>query len=357
MFARDLIVACTAGLALSGFAACGESDSDPSSGGTGGTAGAGGAAGASGTAGTGGTGGTGDTGGTGGTGDTGGTGGTGDTGGTGGNGGAAASSGAAGSNGGALTVAEWVVEQEHFAFVHGTYGKGTYCGAFEKGAIPGYEDVRCTDTGSYIFGVNQDGTLRMEETIYLHRISTPDPDGTFPWFVDNGYSGSMFWKLTPTTPALDAVDDTEAMEFDMIAEGGTGNDPYWEAFGASGLQVRIILARGQADDALLEWTTADYDDGTSTWVDRPDGDLFPGWFIEHYPDGAFSSVVCPAADRIAGATISDCEGGTLATGPGYCAPKCRMATDEDPNGANGLDACAGSDLAERPRATALLPTP
>lgn len=34
-----------------------------------------------------------------------------------------------------------------------------------------------------------------------------------------------------------------------------------------------------------------------------------------------------------------------------------MATTADPSGANGLPACAGADLAELPRAKALLPKP
>lgn len=252
-------------------------------------------------------------------------------------------------------LTDWILEQRTFAFVHGTYGKGSYCGAFEKGAIPGYESVRCTDSGTYVFSLNSDGTIRMQETVYVHRISTPDPDGTFPWFVDGGYSGSVFWKLTPTTPSLGDVSDTDAVEFDVIADGGEGPDPFWADLGGSGMRFRMILARGGAPDSLLEWTTADYDDVAGTFADRSTGDRFPGWFIEHYPDGAFSTYACDEADVIPGASIPDGNGGTLLRGPGYCAPRCRMATTADPNGANSLPACAGDDLAERPRADALLP--
>lgn len=202
-----------------------------------------------------------------------------------------------------------------------------------------------------------DGTLRMEETIYVYKISTQNPDGEWPWFVDGGYSGSVYWKLTPTSPALANVEVADAMEFDVVADGGTGNDSYWADLGSSGMQFRMILARGQAEDSLLEWTTADYDDTDKTWTDRPTGDLFPGWFIEKFPEGAFSTTVCPAASRVPGATISGGDAGNLATGPGFCAPKCRMSTTADPNGANGLPVCAGANLAELPRATALLPKP
>lgn len=323
MLGRLSWATCALGLAATAAVGCGEDESGSRSNGSGGSSGVGGTAGSDASAGAGGT---------------------------------AGSGGSAGSDGGLPTsIRDWLLDQGHFGFVHGTYGKGSYCGAFEKGAIAGYESVRCTDTGSYIFSANSDGTLRMEETIYVYQISTPNPDGTFPWFVDGGYSGSIYWKLVPTAPALTGVDPAEAMEFDVVADGGSGNDSYWVDFGASGLKFRMILARGNADDSLLEWTTADYDDATNTWTERSTGDLFPGWFIELYPDGAFSTVVCSPADRKPGAAIGDGDGGNLATGPGYCAPKCRMATTDDPNGANGLPACAGAELAERPRAKALLP--
>ncbi len=351
--------------ALLALAACGddESESGSPSGGSGGvedagTGGSGGSTGGSGGS-TGGSGGStggsgGSTGGSGGS--TGGSGGS--TGGSAGTAGEAGTGGAAGADAGApQPIDEWVVEMGYFAFVHGNYGKGSYCGAFEMGAIPGFEDVRCTDTGTYVFAIDQNGNLRMEEAVYVYKISEPDPDGTFPWFVDGGYSGSVFWKLTPTSPALDGVDPSEAMEFDVVVDGGVGNDPFWEWLGSQDTQFRLILARGEAEDSLLEWTTADYNSETSAWVERDTGDLFPGWFIELYPEGAFYAVECADGDRVAGATVADGDGGTFQTGPGYCAPRCRGATTEDPNGANGLPVCAGADLAERPRADALLPTP
>jgi len=248
------------------------------------------------------------------------------------------------------TVAEWLTTEGLFSFVHGTYGKGTTCGAFEKGAIPGYETVRCTDTGSYVFSLNEDDSIRLEEAVYVHLISTDNPDGEYAWFVAYGYAGSLVYRLTPADPALN-VNPADAMEFDAEIVDGFGPDPFWTALGESGEKSRMVMARGQADDALLDWTTANYDAETTTWTDK--GDAFPGWFIELFPEGAFSSKVCAEADRRPGAVVSDGNGGNLLQGPGYCAPACRMSTEADPTGANGLPVCEGDALAERPRASAL----
>ncbi|TNF38022.1 MAG: hypothetical protein EP329_01570 [Deltaproteobacteria bacterium] len=251
------------------------------------------------------------------------------------------------------TVADWLVGQGQLAYVHGSYGKGSYCGAFEKGAIPGYEAVRCTDTSNYLFSYDDDGNLRMEEAIYTHKISVADPDGSMPWLVDGGYSGSVVWKLTPTDPGL-AVDPADAMEFVAEMVEGYGPDGYWAWLGGSGTVERMILARGHGDGVLLDWATATYDADADTWAD--DGDAFPGWFIQRYPTGAFVGTTCAAADRVAGAQVSDGAGGFLDAGPGYCPPTCRMYTPADPDGANGLPVCAG-ELDEAPRAPGLAPLP
>jgi hypothetical protein len=247
-------------------------------------------------------------------------------------------------------VTDWLVSEGFFSFVHGTYGKGSYCGAFEKGAIAGYETVRCTDSGSYVFSSNDDGTIRLEEAVYVDAISTDNPDGSFPWFVADGYSGSVVYTLTPTDPAL-SVNPADAMEFEVEVVDGFGPDSYWTDLGASGAKSRMIMARGQDGAALLDWTTANYDADTDTWTEN--GDAFPGWFIELFPIGAFYGKVCSETDRIDGAQISDGSGGFLDAGPGYCAPECRMFTDADPTGANGFAVCEGDTLAESPRASAL----
>jgi len=248
------------------------------------------------------------------------------------------------------SVADWLTRQGFFAFVHGNYGKGSYCGAFEMGAIPGFETVRCTDTGTYVFSDNGDGTIRMEEAVYVYDISVDNPDGTFPWFVAGGYSGSIVFTLTPTDPALN-VNPADAMEFEATVIDGFGPDSFWAQLAADGAQTRMVFARGQGDAALLDWTTANFDATANTWTES--GDAFPGWFIDLYPDGAFYEKVCAEADRLAGAQISDGAGGFLEQGPGYCVPECRMYTDNDPTGANNLPVCAGAAVDEWPRASAL----
>ncbi len=273
----------------------------------------------------------------------------------GGDGGATGDGGGTGDGGTTedMLMFDWLVSEGNLSYVFGTYGKATYCGAFEMGAKTGYEDVRCTDTASYVFSMNEDGSLRMQEAIYVHAISTQNPDGNWPWFVDHGYAGSVIWRLTPVDPALTDVDPTEAVLVEAELVEGEGPDSYFPWLASQGLKSYMILARGQADDALLDWKTRDWNPEKKVWMEY--GETFPAWAIDVYPEnGAFYERSCDEANRIEGATISDGKGGELAKGPGYCAPACRMWTETSPEGANDLPVCEGNIMDESPRAEALI---
>lgn len=286
------------------------------------------------------------------------------------------------------TLVEWLVDQGQFGYVHGSYGKSSFCGALEfdifgdedangdgildpgedldgDGVLdPNYTEMRCTDANTYFFSDNGDGTYRFEEAMYVYRITEPvNPYDSFPFFIESGYSGSLIYKLTPVTPALAGVSEYEAVEFEAEVIDGVGNDPYWVY--SVGIKNKMVFARGKADDMLIDFKTADWTETgtppTGSWtVEYPA--MWMGWAIHLYPMGggqppngasaAFLTKACAAGDLVPGTTVG-VGGVPLMAGPGYCAPDCRMPTDNDPEGANGLPPCTGDFLTERPRAASL----